>query len=251
MRWCGAGAQTVRDKILLVSNYVVSGYMSDPAAARGQAIMALGQTIEQQPLIAANGDMLAAIGIMLIAVAWLALLARRHRTPSAARTATPRLTRSRIGEMFGGALTYAILSCAAALAFALAASSASATPAASPLGTWSTANGHGVVAIEPCGSALCGRIVGIDRAPGESMPTDVDGRPQCGLTIITNEKPETAGSWLGEVTDPRDGGTYRAKLWVDEQGNLRLRGFIGIPALGATQVWHRFTGHLTTACRFA
>jgi uncharacterized protein (DUF2147 family) len=121
-------------------------------------------------------------------------------------------------------------------------------PAASPLGTWLTANGHGVVSIEPCGGALCGRIVGIDRAPGEPMPTDVHGQPQCGLTIITNEKPETADSWLGEVTDPRDGNTYRAKLWVDERGNLRLRGYIGIPELGATQVWHRFNGHLTTDC---
>jgi uncharacterized protein (DUF2147 family) len=151
--------------------------------------------------------------------------------------------------MFGGITAHAIL--VAVLATGVAVSSAFATPAASPLGTWSTTNGHAVVAIEECGSALCGRIVGIDRAPGEPMPTDVDGRPQCGLTIITNEKPEAAGSWLGEVTDPRDGDTYRAKLWVDAQGNLRLRGFIGIPALGATQVWHRFTGQLTTECRFA
>ena len=94
---------------------------------------------------------------------------------------------------------------AAALAIGLIASAASATPADSPRGTWSTANGHGVIAIEPCGDALCGRIVGIDRNPTEPMPTDVHGRPQCGLTIITNEKPETDGTWLGNVTDPRDG----------------------------------------------
>ena len=62
---------------------------------------------------------------------------------------------------------------------------------------------------------------------------------------------EGGGTWLGEVTDPRDGGQYQAKLWVDDSGNLRLRGFIGIPALGATQTWHRFTGHLTTECRLA
>ncbi|HTB44921.1 MAG TPA: DUF2147 domain-containing protein [Acetobacteraceae bacterium] len=150
--------------------------------------------------------------------------------------------------MFGRAMAQTVLRYAAVLAIALVASPVSAMPAASPLGTWLTANGHGVVSIEPCGGALCGRIVGIDRAPGEPMPTDVHGQPQCGLTIITNEKPETADSWLGEVTDPRDGNTYRAKLWVDERGNLRLRGYIGIPELGATQVWHRFNGHLTTDC---
>jgi len=122
---------------------------------------------------------------------------------------------------------------------------------ATPVGIWFTANGHGVVAIERCGDALCGRIVGIDRAATEPMPTDVLGRPQCGLTIITNQKPKADGTWLGEITDPRDGGTYQAKLWVDEAGNLHLRGFIGIPQLGATQIWHRFTGHLTTQCRLA
>jgi hypothetical protein len=67
----------VRDRIFVLSNYVVSGYMSDQSAARGQALMALGQTIEQQPLIAANSDVLVALGVMLVAVSWLVLLARK------------------------------------------------------------------------------------------------------------------------------------------------------------------------------
>ncbi|MGD0434359.1 MAG: DUF2147 domain-containing protein [Acetobacteraceae bacterium] len=143
-------------------------------------------------------------------------------------------------KLAGGAAVLAIL----------IASSASATRTARrlPLGNWSTANGHGVVAIAQCGAALCGRIVGFDRKPGEPMPTDVHGRSQCGLTVITNERPEMDGTWLGEVTDPRDGGTYQAKLWLDQSGNLRLRGFIGIPQLGATQTWHPFTGNLTAEC---
>ena len=120
---------------------------------------------------------------------------------------------------------------------------------ASPVGTWTTANGHGVVAITQCGDALCSRIVGIERLASDPMPTDVLGRPQCGLTIITNQKPKVDGTWRGEITDPRDGGIYQAILWVDEAGNLHLRGFIGIPQLGATQIWHKFTGHLTAECR--
>jgi uncharacterized protein (DUF2147 family) len=118
----------------------------------------------------------------------------------------------------------------------------------SPVGNWSTENGRGVVAIEPCGDALCGRIVGIDRDPTEPMPTDVSGRSQCGLTIIRNQKPTADGSWVGEITDPRDGRTWQATLWVDENGNLHLRGFIGIPLLGATQIWRPFGGHLTAQC---
>lgn len=138
--------------------------------------------------------------------------------------------------------------CAAILAMAFVALPASATAADSLLGTWLTASGHGVVAIASCGDALCGRIVGIDRAPGEPMPTDVHGRPQCGLTIITDERPRADNTWLGAVTDPRDGTTYQAKLWVDDGGNLHLRGFIGVPLLGATQIWHRYTGALTADC---
>jgi len=69
--------------------------------------------------------------------------------------------------------------------------------------------------------------------------------------MITDERRQANGTWLGEITDPRDGGVYQAKLWLDANGNLRLRGFIGIPALGATQTWHPFTGHLTAACGVA
>jgi uncharacterized protein (DUF2147 family) len=131
---------------------------------------------------------------------------------------------------------------------ALAVSSAHAE---SVVGAWSTQDGHGVVTIERCGDALCGRIVGIDRAPGEPIPTDVHGASQCGLTIITKERPAGDGTWLGEVIDPRTGTTYGAKLWLDGAGNLHLRGFLGLPLFGQTVTWRPFTGHLTGACELA
>jgi uncharacterized protein (DUF2147 family) len=153
--------------------------------------------------------------------------------------------------MFQHARSRALVRCTAALAFGLMVSAASAAPMTSPVGTWLTASGHGVVAIAQCGDALCGRIVGIDREPTEPMPTDVHGRSQCGLTIITNERPTGDGTWLGEIADPRDGSTYHAKLWLDADHNLHLRGFIGIPLLGSTQIWRKFTGHLTAECGLA
>jgi uncharacterized protein (DUF2147 family) len=61
----------------------------------------------------------------------------------------------------------------------------------------------------------------------------VHGQSQCGLAIITNENPAADGTWVGQITDPRDGATYQAKLWLGEGGNLHLRGFIGFPLLGA------------------
>jgi uncharacterized protein (DUF2147 family) len=139
-------------------------------------------------------------------------------------------------------------------ALLLSASAPRAAEAPSPdklLGTWSTEDGTGVIAIEPCGDALCGRIVGIQRPPGAPIPRDVHGASQCGLTIISKERPKADGSWLGEVTDPRTGTTYGAELWTDAAGNLRLRGFLGLPLLGQTRTWHHFTGRLTDACSFA
>jgi len=69
--------------------------------------------------------------------------------------------------------------------------------------------------------------------------------------IITNQKPKLDRTRLGEIIDPSYGGTYQAMLWVDDGGNLHLRGHIGIRQLGATQIWHGFTGHLTSTCHFA
>jgi uncharacterized protein (DUF2147 family) len=140
---------------------------------------------------------------------------------------------------------------AALLVLALATPRASAALSPNVQGNWLTGNGHGVVQIARCGAELCGRIVGIDRAAGEPMPTDVRGRPQCGLSIVTTDGADPDGTWHGQITDPRDGHSYQTRLSVDQRDDLRLRVFIGIPALGSTQVWHRFTGRLGPDCRIA
>jgi uncharacterized protein (DUF2147 family) len=150
--------------------------------------------------------------------------------------------------MFRHAGSHAIAGFVAMLGVGVLAAPVSATLTANPSGNWSTANGHGVIQITQCGDSLCGRIVGISRAPSDPMPTDVYGHPQCGLWIIANERPDGDGTWLGKITDPRDGHSYHAKLWVDDQGDLRLRAYFVIPAFGVTQIWHRFTGHLTAEC---
>jgi len=123
-------------------------------------------------------------------------------------------------------------------------------PSANPVGTWLTESGHGVIRFSPCDDGLCGAIVGIDRAPGEPMPTDVAGRPQCGLTIFTGSADAPDGVTEGHITDPRSGKTYQAQVWVDATGRLHLRGYLGVPLLGATQVWQPFSGRIDDACRF-
>jgi uncharacterized protein (DUF2147 family) len=137
-----------------------------------------------------------------------------------------------------------------AIAFAIDAGSVARelSPAA-PLGRWATANGGGVIEIGWCGETLCGRIVGIPRSPGEAIPTDYQGRSQCGLTILTDAGPTGDDTWLGHITDPRNGKEYQAELWVDDAGRLKLRGFVGVPLFGKTVTWDRFAGRLTADCR--
>jgi uncharacterized protein (DUF2147 family) len=126
-----------------------------------------------------------------------------------------------------------------------------ATPRTDPVGNWLTEDGHGVIRIAPCTEGICGMIVGIDRAPGDPMPTDSVGRSQCGLVIFTGTDAGQKGAAEGRITDPRDGKIYQARLWLDETNRLHLRGYIGIPLLGATRVWQPFAGRITTGCRIA
>lgn len=117
----------------------------------------------------------------------------------------------------------------------------------SPLGLWQT-KGGGVIGISWCGQALCGRILGIPRAPGEPVPKDATGRSQCGLTIIRQVLEGQDGSWFGHIIDPRDNSQYNVELWVGDAGSLHVRGYIGVPLLGQTQVWRRYNGRVGSEC---
>lgn len=66
-------------------------------------------------------------------------------------------------------------------------------------------------------------------------------KPVLGLTIIENMQPKSSTKWTkGTVLDPRDGKLYRAEMWLaNNNRELHLRGYIGIPLFGKTAVWYR------------
>jgi uncharacterized protein (DUF2147 family) len=125
---------------------------------------------------------------------------------------------------------------------------------ASPVGLWKTideetAQATGIVRISERDGALFGEIVEVldpQAQPGATCGRCTDERkdtPILGLTIIRNVTAEGAahGPWEGgDILDPNDGKVYKVRLKLADGGRkLEVRGYIGTPMFGRTQVWQR------------
>jgi uncharacterized protein (DUF2147 family) len=65
------------------------------------------------------------------------------------------------------------------------------------------------------------------------------GRSTIGIVLIwklTYEDGEYSG---GYVYNPRDGKTYRFKAKIIDRNTVKIRGYLGIPLLGQSQIWKR------------
>jgi uncharacterized protein (DUF2147 family) len=87
------------------------------------------------------------------------------------------------------------------------------------------------------------KVPGDDKPPQKictKCPGDKKGAHIMGLTLFWGMKRDGLSYTEGSVLDPRDGSVYHAKMDLSEDGKeLSVRGYIGIPMLGKTQVWHR------------
>lgn len=126
-----------------------------------------------------------------------------------------------------------------------------------PQGWWLDATGKVGVYVSSCGTKLCGRLEWL-RAPLDSAgkpkvdihnpDAKLRARDICGLTIMGGFTRNGDGGWQGGwIYDPSSGNTYKAKLHVGPEGRLHVRGYIGVPLLGRTEVMTRPAKPLT-AC---
>jgi uncharacterized protein (DUF2147 family) len=92
-----------------------------------------------------------------------------------------------------------------------------------------------------------GRLVKMFSKPGEPV-FDVCAKctgkqknaPMLGLVIIKDMKRDGLKYQEGSILDPRDGTVYHAQMELSTDGQkLSVRGYLGIPLLGQTQVWTR------------
>ena len=130
--------------------------------------------------------------------------------------------------------------------------------AATPVGLWYAEGGAAQVAIEPCGSELCGRVVwlrspldedGCDLRDRNNPEPTLRSRRVMGLEVLYGLKPRPNGTWeSGSIYDPGTGNTYTCHLALDGDDRLRLRGYVGIPLLGRTTTWTR-VGTENRSCR--
>jgi len=127
---------------------------------------------------------------------------------------------------------------------------AAALAQAAPAGLWKTIDDDGkseksLVRITENGGVLTGRIEKLldptvkPDAVCEECKDERKGKPLVGLTILRNLKAGDDGWWEGgDITDPKNGKTYRAKVRTIEGGKqLQMRGYIG--PFYRTQTWIR------------
>ena len=137
--------------------------------------------------------------------------------------------------------------------------SAASVQAQSVMGTWLTASGVAQVQIGPCtdasAGALCGFIIGLinPKGPdGQVVAPDVAtdyrntnpalrSRKVIGMPLIWGFKKTSDPNAYdgGQIYNGENGKTYSANISLQPDGTLRLRGYVGSPMFGETQIWTR------------
>jgi uncharacterized protein (DUF2147 family) len=135
---------------------------------------------------------------------------------------------------------------AASLVLALTVTAPAVAQEASILGRWRTPSEGGVVEIQRCGQALCGRLV--DAAPLRRNPDQRDvrnrdetqrDRPLRGLLVLRNFSGGPSEWRGGPLYDPNSGQTAdRGTLTLVDADRLAVRGCIA-RVLCRTQTWRR------------
>jgi uncharacterized protein (DUF2147 family) len=118
------------------------------------------------------------------------------------------------------------------------------------IGIWQPSNGKARVKVEKIGSKYYGKIVWLREPndpdtgtpkvdknnPDESMRTT----PLRGYRILKDFVYTGKDEWSeGTIYDPENGNTYNCEIKLKDANTLDIRGYIGVKALGRTDIWKR------------
>jgi uncharacterized protein (DUF2147 family) len=118
------------------------------------------------------------------------------------------------------------------------------------IGVWEPSHGKARVKIEKIGTKYYGKIVWLKEPndPETKQPkldknnTDASQRtvPLKGYRLLKDFVYTGKGEWTeGTIYDPENGNTYKCIIKMKDDNTLDLRGYIGVEALGRTDVWKR------------
>lgn len=118
------------------------------------------------------------------------------------------------------------------------------------LGVWEPSNGRARVKIEKIGTKYYGKIVWLKEPndPETNQPKTDKNNSDAGLQNVPLKgyrmlKDFVYGGnneWTeGTIYDPLNGSTYSCIIKMEDANTLNIRGYIGVAALGRTDVWKR------------
>ena len=121
--------------------------------------------------------------------------------------------------------------------------------AQSPIGTWKTIDDEtkqakSYVEIFEKDGKLYGKVTKIlTKGKEDAKCTDCSGalknKPILGMQILSGLKKDGKEWNGGKIIDPNSGKEYKAKMSLNGNDKLDVRGFIGISLVGRSQTWQR------------
>lgn len=116
------------------------------------------------------------------------------------------------------------------------------------LGKWVNSTGEAHLEITKRSEKFFGKIVWLKDPKDEKGNVKTDyknptaslrSKPIVGLEILKNFVYED-GKWTdGNIYDPKSGKLYSCNMTLKDNGDLSMRGYIGVSLLGRTEVWKR------------
>ena len=116
------------------------------------------------------------------------------------------------------------------------------------LGQWINSTGEAHVEIYKKGVKYFGKIVwlktqkdekGIVKTDLKNPDPSLRSKPILGMEMLRDFVYDD-GKWTdGKIYDPKSGKTYSCNMNIKENGDLNMRGYIGISIIGRSEVWKR------------
>ena len=115
------------------------------------------------------------------------------------------------------------------------------------LGVWMNEPGDGLIRIERAGEQYAGTIIGApagtrsdpDARDVKNPDPALRDRKLIGLKLMDEYRYDGKRWTDGWIYDPDAGKRYKSRLQMRKDGTLEVRGYIGAPMFGRTQIWTR------------